>query len=119
MEYTTAKITEDGRIYARHEFTDGRVVVEKADPHFQHNAPRTVTGGTEVNIRFRLMDFDDAERYDSQGILNLDVEGTAVSLDITDGVATLVLELFTDVTVRQLAPYYSDARVSSFAIEVT
>lgn len=118
-EVTVTKVIEDGGVYARQSFGDGRIVVEKADPRVTHDAPASVTEGTEVTVTFAVVDFDGAHRTDTGGVLLLEIENTAVPLPIIDGTATLVVELFASATVTQKPPYFCDARMDAFRIEVT
>lgn len=113
------KIVEDGRVYAQRSFEGGHVVLEKADPRVTHDAPASVTAGSEMTVYFTMLDFDDAERTDSGGILLLEVDGTEVALPITDGRASLVMELFASAKFKQQPPYFCDARMEPFEIEVT
>jgi len=52
------------------------------------------------------------------GYLLLEVSGTEISLTITEGTATLALELFASALVSQRPPYFCDARLEPFEIEV-
>lgn len=52
-------------------------------------------------------------------MLLLDVDGTEVPLPIIDGTATLVIELFASASIRQQPPYFCDAPLEPFHIEVT
>ena len=113
------KVVEEGCVYARRTFENGQIVVEKVDPRITHNAPTSVAFGSEVAINFSMRDFDGEARTDSGGLLLLDVEGTGVSLPITGGTATLVLELQASARVKQQPPYFADARMEPFEIEVT
>jgi len=115
----TTKVLEDGRVYAQRSFDGGHIVVEKADPRVTHDAPASVAVGSELTINFALVDFDDAERTDSGGILLLQVDGAEVPLTITNGSASLVIELFASAKVKQQPPYFCDARMEPFEIEVT
>jgi hypothetical protein len=112
------KVTQDGAVYARQDHGDGRVVVEKMDPRVVHDAPGGVASGTSLDVKFTMIDFDGAIRSDCGGTLLLDVAGTAVSLPISDGTATLQLDLFASVLIVQQAPYFCDARMEPFQIEV-
>lgn len=114
----TTKITEDGRVYARHELGDGRVVVEKIDPRIVHDAPPTVASGTTIAVTFTMVDFDGEARSDSGGELLLDIDGTEVPLQFATGVATVSIELFASATITQQPPYFRDARMEPLTIEV-
>lgn len=115
---TTTKIIEEGRVYARVDYGNGTIVVETADPHIAHSAPQSVAAGAVVNVTFRLVDFDGENRTESGGTLLLDLDGTEFSLPITNGTAVLQLELHTSIAVRQQPPYFADARLGAFTIEV-
>jgi hypothetical protein len=116
---TVTKVVEDGRVYAQRSFEDGHVVLEKIDPRVTHDAPAGVAIGSEVTINFAILDFDDAERTESGGELFLEIAGTEVPLAITNGTATLTIELFASASVKQRPPYFCDARMEPFEIEVT
>jgi hypothetical protein len=118
-DFAVTKIVEDGRVYAQRSFEGGNVVLEKVDPRITHDAPVSVASGSSVTITFSIVDFDGAQRADSGGILSLEVEGTDVPLTITNGKATLEIELFASATVKQQPPYFCDARLDAFTIEVT
>jgi hypothetical protein len=119
MSVTVTKTVEEGVVYARHTFEDGRTIVENTDPHITHNAPSIAAEGASLTISFSMLDFDGAPRYESGGVLLLDVDGTEVPLLIVDGTATLVIELFASARIRQQPPYFYDARLEPFHIEVT
>lgn len=114
----TTKVVEDGRVYAQHELGDGRVVVEKIDPHLMHDAPPLVEAGASITVTFSIVDFDGAVRTDSGGTLLLDIDGTDVALTFNGGLTTLPIELFASATIKQQPPYFCDARMESFTIEV-
>ncbi len=113
------KIVENGRVYASVDYGGGVVVVEKIDPTVVHDAPLSVSAGSEVTIVFAMRDFDGVQRTDSGGVLHLDISGTAVSFPIENGQALVVLELHATVTIEQRAPYFCDARMAPFTVEVT
>lgn len=115
----TTKVILDGCVYARTVNSNGTEVVEKADPRFEHDAPSGVESGTSIVVTFVMRDFDGAERTDSEGTLLLDVGGEAVPLTVTDGRAEVEFELYESVTIEQRPPYFCDARMSPFTVEVT
>ncbi len=114
-----SKLVEDGRVYARRDYEDGTVVIEKADPHIITNAPVTVAAGAATDVTFQLVDFDGEPRTDSGGTLLLDLDATIVPLPITSGAAVLSIELYASILIRQQPPYFADARMEPLAIEVT
>jgi hypothetical protein len=118
-DIAVTKVVEEGRVYAQRLFEDGHVVVEKMDPRITHDAPASVAVGSELTINFAMADFDDEARSDSGGVLLLEVDGTQVPLPITNGIASLVIELFASAKVKQQPPYFGDARMKPFEIEVT
>jgi hypothetical protein len=113
------KVTQNGAVYARQNFGDGRVVVEKVDPRVVHDAPGSVAAGTSLDVTFTMIDFDGELRSDSEGLLLLEVAGTAVSLPMVNGTTTLQLDLFASALITQQPPYFCDARMQPFEIEVT
>jgi hypothetical protein len=119
IDSAVAKVVEEGRVYARRSFEDGHVVIEKIDPRITHDAPASVVAGSELTITFAMVDFDDSARTDSGGVLLLEVDETEVPLAITNGSASFVIELFASAKVRQQPPYFCDARMEPFEIEVT
>jgi len=118
-DIAVTKVVEDGRVYARRSLEDGHIVLEKLDPHVTHDAPASVAAGSELTINFAMDDFDGAERTDSGGVLLLEVDGAEVPLSITNATASLVIELFASAKVKQQPPYFCDARMEPFEIEVT
>jgi hypothetical protein len=115
---TITKIIENGLVYARRELGADTVVLEKLDPHIIHDAPLVVPTGTSLDVVFTLVDFDGAARSDGGGTLSLDVDGTSVSIPIEDGRALLPLDLFASIAVKQTPPYFGDARMDEFVVEV-
>lgn len=73
-------------------------------------------GGKSIDA---LVDFDGEARTDSGGALLLDVSGTPVSLPFENGTATLQLDLYASASIAQQPPYFCDARMEPFEIEVT
>lgn len=116
---TLTKVVRDNLVYARQEFGDERVVLEKMDPRILHDAPATVAPGAALDVTFTIVDFDGEARTDSEGVLLLDVAGTPLSLPFENGTATLQIDLFASGTVTQMPPYFCDARMDPFEIEVT
>jgi hypothetical protein len=114
----TTKVIEDGRVYARTDYGNGTIVIEKADPQIVHDAPSSVAAGTLLNVTFQLVDFDGEARTDSGGTLLLDLGGTEVSLPIANGEAVLPIELHAPIDIRQQPPYFTDARLAPFVIQV-
>lgn len=116
MEIT--KLYQEGGVYVRYDFDDGRMIVEKSDPRVVHDALANVAAGTSVTINFQIVDFDGALRTDSSGTLLLDIEGVEVPVIVTTGSAQLPIELFASATVSLLPPFILDARMEPFRIEV-
>ena len=114
-----SKVVEDGRVYARIATSSGAVVLEKADPRFEHDAPPSVDDGTSLVVSFVMRDFDGEARTDSNGTLVLDVDGTEVVLPVANGRTELHLELHASITIEQRPPYLCDARMSPFTLEIT
>jgi hypothetical protein len=114
----TTKLVRDGYIYAQTVYGDGTVVVEKSDPRIVHNAPASVVSGSQPTVTFSVVDFDGEPRTDVNGSLLLDLDGTPLTLPIVQGAATLPLQLFASLTIKQQPPYTSDARLQPFVIEV-
>lgn len=113
------KIVEEGRVYASADYGDGVVVVEKVDPTFVHTAPTSISAGSEITVTFTMRDFDGAQRSESGGALHLDVAGTLLALPTENGRASMQMEVHASVTIEQRAPYFCDARMTPFTIEVT
>lgn len=114
----TTKLIEDGRVYARTDYGNGTIVVEKADPQIVHDAPSSVAAGAVLTVTFQLVDFDGEPRNDSGGDLLLDLDGMAISIPITNGVAVMPIELYASINIRQQPPYFMDARLAPLWIEV-
>ncbi|HEV7768058.1 MAG TPA: hypothetical protein VGQ76_23850 [Thermoanaerobaculia bacterium] len=118
-EVELTKTFEGSCVYMRQEYMGGHIVIEKADPRIIHDAPASVMEGTELTITFNLTDFDGTARIDSGGLLLLEIDETPLELPITNGVATLDIQLFASARVKQQPPYSCDARLEPFEIGVT
>ncbi|HEV7767084.1 MAG TPA: hypothetical protein VGQ76_18935 [Thermoanaerobaculia bacterium] len=118
-EVEVTKTIEGGRVYVRQEYTGGHVVIEKADPRIIQDAPASVMEGAELAITFSLVDFDGTGRVDSGGALVLEIDNTPIELPITNGCATLEVQLFASARVTQEPPHFCDVRREPFEVTVT
>ena len=114
---TPTKVVSDGYVYARSLSATGEVL-EKVDPELTHDAPASVAIGATVVVHFGMRDFDGEQRTDSGGTLLLNIDGNEVALPITNGSAELELELHASIQIEQVPPYFCDARMAPFIVEV-